>query len=69
MLKKIERLGGQMYEADTEGKVRFRYCPQCRRYSWMIRLNDGWMCSECGYTKEDKVVRITERRDNNEPNR
>lgn len=35
-----------------EAKIAFRYCPTCRRYSWMAKENNKWVCRECGCPEE-----------------
>lgn len=40
---------------EPESRVSFRHCPQCRRYRTMVKINNKWQCTECGYQEEIKT--------------
>jgi ribosomal protein S27AE len=60
MAKRARQTG----EIRVERQIDFCYCSNCRRYRSMIKLNNKWICSECGYQEKIKTMGV-----NNEPNR
>lgn len=43
-------------EVRVERQIDFRYCSNCRRYRSMVKLNNKWVCSECGHQEEIKTL-------------
>lgn len=48
----------------AEEQISFRYCPKCQRYSSMVKLNNKWICQECGYQEEIKILKVNDESEN-----